>query len=77
MATPQPESKLRPVLYIGAGLAAVALLLGGAVFADGLRTDFSEAEQAESAAAVARMDAAQAQANAARTESQKRIYKGY
>ncbi len=77
MAHPQPRLKLRPFLLAGAGLAAVALMLGGAVFADARRSDVSDAERAASAAAVARMDAAQAEANAARAESQKRVYKGF
>jgi hypothetical protein len=77
MAKPQPESKLRPALYIGAGLAAVALILGGVMLVDARRTSFSDAQRAGSEAAVAEMDAAQARADAARAESQKRVYKGY
>ena len=77
MANPQPDPKLRPVLYIGGGLAAVALILSGVMFVDASRTRFSEAERAGSEAAVARMDAAQARANEARAEAQKRTYKGY
>ena len=77
MVKPQPESKLRPLLFIGGGLAAVALILSGVMVFDARRTSFSEAERAETAAAVAGMDAAQARANAARAEAQKRTYKGY
>lgn len=77
MANPQPDSKLRPVLYIGGGLAAVALILSGVMLVDASRTRFSEADRATSEAAVARMDAAQARANEARAQAQKRTYKGY
>jgi len=77
MANPQSEAKLRPVLYIGGGLAAVALILSGVMVVDASRTRFSEAERARSEAAVAQMDAAQARADAARTQAQKRVYKGF
>jgi type VI protein secretion system component VasK len=77
MAKPQPPSKLRPLLLAGGGLAAVAVILSGVMFVDARRTSVSDADRAQSEAAVARMDAAQARANAARTEAQKRAYKGY
>lgn len=77
MAHPQPESKLRPVLLAGGGLAAVAAILGGVMLVDARRTSVSDADLARSEAAVAQMDAAQARADAARAESQKRVYKGY
>lgn len=77
MANPQSVSKLRPVLIAGGGLAAVAVIVAGVMFADARRTSFSDAERAGSAAAVARMDAAQARADEARAESQKRVYKGF
>ena len=77
MANPQSDSKLRPALYIGGGVAAVALILSGVMLVDARRTSVSDADRAASEAAVARMDAAQARANAARTQAQKRVYKGY
>ena len=77
MAHPRPESKLRPVLYIGGGLAAVALILSGVMLVDAKRTSVSDADLARSQAAVAEMDAAQARADAARAAAQKRVYKGY
>jgi len=77
MAKPQPESKLRPLLLAGGGLAAVAVILAGVMVLDARRTSVSEADLARSEAAVAEMDAAQARADAARAESQKRVYKGY
>ena len=77
MAHPQPESKLRPFLLAGGALVAVGLILGGVLFADARRNSFSDADRAASAAAVAGMDAAQARADAARAQAQKRVYKGF
>lgn len=77
MPNPQSVPWLRPFLLAGGGLVAVALVLTGVLFADAKRGSFSEAERATSAVAVARMDAAQARANEARAQAQKRTYKGY
>ncbi|HYC75050.1 hypothetical protein [Brevundimonas sp.] len=77
MASKDTAPKLRFLMLAAGGVTALGLLLSGVVFADGLRRDFSDADRAESEAAVARMDAAQARADEARARSQKHVYKGY
>lgn len=77
MANPQTPSKLRPFLFAGAGVLALALTLSAVIFAAQMRSSYSDADRAESAVAVARMDAAQARADQARIQSQKRVYRGY
>ena len=77
MANKQDTPALRPWLLAGGGVLALGAVLSAVIFAAELRTGFSDADRAESAVAVARMDAAQARADQARVQSQKRVYKGY
>ena len=77
MPNPQSVPWLRPFLLAGGGLVVAALVLTGVMFVDARRTSFSDADRTGSEAAVARMDAAQARANDARAQAQKRTYKGY
>lgn len=75
MANQDTAPRLRFLLFAGGGLVALGLMLSAVMFANGQRSAFSEADRAESAVAVARMDAAQARADQAREQAQKRVYK--
>lgn len=77
MANPQPRSTLRTLALAGAGVVALGLILSGVMVLDARRADVSDADRAATGAAIAEMDAAQARADAARAESQKRVYKGF
>jgi len=67
----------RTALLTVGGVAGVGLILSAVVFVESGRKVFSDTRRAETAAAVARMDTAQAQANAARALAQQRSYKGF
>jgi len=77
MANPHDPSRLRLFMIAGGGVLALALTLSAVIFAAQTRSSYSDADRAEAAIAVARMDAAQARADQARVQSQKRVYKGY
>lgn len=77
MANPHSPPRLRPFILGGGGLVAVGLILSGVMVLDARRNSVSEADRTTTEAAIAGMDAAQARADAARAESQKRVYKGF
>ena len=67
----------REALPTVGGVAVVGVILIGAIAFEGSRNDLSDTRRADSAAAVAAMDNAQARADEARAVAQRRNYKAF